>query len=364
MSWQFYDVESLQLRYRISEVFAHSLACSPDGRTLVTGSSHGAIKIFEFGGDRRHQPALIYRINTYEEGIRDIAFSRDGLRFADIKGSQYRIWEPVVLMRSDDDELSQSEFSQTIPLDPKSVDVSEGGLAAEITAMFPHPNAELVFCGKQDGSMVGIEICYATQIQPLYRHATNASVTVIAYNESRSIVISADDSSRVLIYKVVVTNSNCKTDAHIADIRAEDSIVSILPNVSGSRLLIQCSNSAELWTMEGAKGHAIPMEVSRGEGQTRSERMFVNLPSDPDFCLCVDSSCLLIHSWEGKATNTYIAEISGKPPLSTNPSPQIQNVIVKLQKTTIASKSTSATLQAWKSAGKADSPQLTPMLPI
>jgi len=117
---------STELRYRIRDVYAHSLACSPDGRTLVTGSSRGTIQIFEFAGSEGENLSLIYRINAYEDGIRGIAFSSDSLRFADIRGSQCRIWEPAVLVYNDLDEGSQSELSQAIPLGPKSVSMLEG----------------------------------------------------------------------------------------------------------------------------------------------------------------------------------------------------------------------------------------------
>ncbi|KAB8079726.1 hypothetical protein BDV29DRAFT_151642 [Aspergillus leporis] len=47
-----YDLWTTELCCRIEDVFAYTLACSPVGRTLGTGSSQGAIHIFDFAGAR------------------------------------------------------------------------------------------------------------------------------------------------------------------------------------------------------------------------------------------------------------------------------------------------------------------------
>lgn len=63
------------------------LASSPDGCTLATGSNVGAINIFEF-----ESLTLIYKIVGSDHPIKSLAFSSDGLRFLDIRGSQCNVW--------------------------------------------------------------------------------------------------------------------------------------------------------------------------------------------------------------------------------------------------------------------------------
>ncbi|OCK74785.1 hypothetical protein K432DRAFT_429827 [Lepidopterella palustris CBS 459.81] len=286
-----YDVESTELRYRSLDVYAHSLACSPDGRTLVTGSSRGTIQIFEFAGAKGETLSLMYQINAYEEGIRGIAFSSDNLRFSDIRGSQYRIWEPAVLACNDLGEGSQSDLSQAIPLEPKSVGMLEGPPEAEITTICCHPSGDLVFCGKRDGSVAYFETHTATQNGVLYRHAVNIGITCIAYTEKRSLLITADESGRVLINGVIVSQAGCEVVALVAEIRSEKSLTALLPNASGTRILIQGKRSAEVWTTEGEKvGFSIPFDND-------DDRTIINHPLHAEHFMSIDRNDVRIYSW-------------------------------------------------------------------
>ena len=66
---------------------AQTLACSPDGHTLATGSATGTIQIFQ-----SESLNLIYRVVASDYSIRALVFSSDSLRFLDIRGSQCNIW--------------------------------------------------------------------------------------------------------------------------------------------------------------------------------------------------------------------------------------------------------------------------------
>jgi len=66
---------------------AHVLACSPNGHMLATGNDTGTIQIFDF-----ESLTLIYKLIASDYSIRSLAFSGDGLRFVDIRGSQCNVW--------------------------------------------------------------------------------------------------------------------------------------------------------------------------------------------------------------------------------------------------------------------------------
>ena len=309
-----YDTESTKLRYRSPDIFAHSLACSPDGRTLVTGSSRGTIQIFEFAGARGDTLSLIYRIDAYEDGIRGLAFSYDSLRFADIRGSQYRIWEPAVLVCDDLDEGNQSELSETIPLEPKSVSMLEGPPEAEITTICCHPGGDFVFCGKQDGSVAYFDTRTATQNGILYRHAAKIGITCIAYVEERCLLITADESGRVLIYNLTVSQAGCEVVAFIAEIRSEESLVTLLRDTSGTKILIQGKRSAEVWTTEGEKvGSSIPAE----------DRTIINHPLYAEYFISVSHKDMRIYSWaDALETQSFVdGKTNALSLTATTPSP-------------------------------------------
>jgi WD40 repeat protein len=315
-----YDVESTEIRYRSLDVYAHSLACSPDGRTLVTGSSRGTIQIFEFAGTRRDTLSLIYRINGYEEGIRGIAFSSDSLHFADIRGSQYRIWEPAVLVRNDLDEGNQNELSQAIHLEPELVGMLGGPLEAKITAMCCHPSGDIVFCGKRDGSVAYFNTHTATQDGVLYRHAAKTRITCMAYSERRRLLITADESGRVLINNVSMSQTGCEVVALVAEIRSEVSAAALLPDASGTRILIKGMRSAEAWTTEGEKvGFSIPIDDD-------DDRTIINHPLDAEYFVSIGHKDMRIYSWaDALEAQPFIERnIMALSRTATPPSPGLQ----------------------------------------
>jgi WD40 repeat protein len=120
----------------------HTLAASPDGRLLAGAAGSGTIQIYEFD-----TLALIYRVQSSSFYIKQLAFSKDSLHFADIRGSQCNVWEPTVLLRDsvgdDSSESTSASFVEAVATDAK----------VKISAMVVHPNGEAVFCSKDDGSV-------------------------------------------------------------------------------------------------------------------------------------------------------------------------------------------------------------------
>lgn len=286
-----YDMHSTELRSQSPGVYAHNLTCSPNGRTIVAGSSRGTIQIFEFAGARGETLSLIYKIHAYEDGIQGIAFSSDGLCFADIRGSQYRVWQPAVLVYNNIDEGSQSELSHGIPPEPVSVSMLESPLEAEVTAMFPHPDGDFVFCGKQDGSIAYFESKTATQRGILYRHAAKIIITCITYIKEQSLLITGDESGRVLVNHIKVSRAGCETVAQLSEIRLEKSLVALLGEPLGSKILIQSKSSAEVWTTTGEKiGSLINHEDD-------SHATILNHPIYTDSFISTNHKGMRVYSW-------------------------------------------------------------------
>ncbi|GLB12828.1 hypothetical protein AtubIFM61612_000215 [Aspergillus tubingensis] len=248
-----YDIWSTEPRYQTADVFAHTLACSPDGRTLVTGSSRGTIQIFEFSGAQGTSLTLVYRINAFEEGIRGIAFSSDSLRFTDIRGSQYRIWEPAVLVGNDYDEGSQSELSQAVTLKPKSVGMLEGPPDAEITTMCTDTSGRYLLYGKEDGVVAYLNIQEATHREVLCRHVLNVRVTCIAYCDQLGVLATADESSRIIVSTVKITATGIEALSVVCDMRSDQPVLALLLDPSGTKLLVQGRHLTRIWTVLGTK---------------------------------------------------------------------------------------------------------------
>lgn len=127
-------------------VNAQTLTCSPDGRTLASGDSSGTIQIFDFETLRP-----LYRINSDEYCIRNLAFSGDGHCLMDIRRSECRVWDPTVLIRQDSDDQNSDTISVSTSHQETSIQsVKEVTL---ITSLTWHGNGEVFFCGKENGSV-------------------------------------------------------------------------------------------------------------------------------------------------------------------------------------------------------------------
>jgi hypothetical protein len=285
-----YDLVTTDLRYRVPEVYAQSLACSPDGRTLATGSSNGSIQIFDFGGADGERLAPVYRIDAYENVIRSVTFSNNSLRLVDIRGSQCRVWEPVVLARKDLNDGNQSEISQHSPTMAKSSRIQEGQEKAKITAFVCHNDGEYVFCGKQDGSIVTHRTLDGQESGFLYKHATNVAIRTIAWGGKKSILISADESGRIIIRKIVKSEDKWLPGEALADECFSESIRGMLISPSNEQVLVSGRNSDELWTMQG-------QNLGTRSAQEQESRRAICHPLNPKLLMILEFDAVHIFQW-------------------------------------------------------------------
>ncbi|GKZ88791.1 hypothetical protein AnigIFM59636_009325 [Aspergillus niger] len=242
-----YDVCTAELCYLRQSVYAHTLACSPDGRILVTGSSRGTINVFEFTGNQGTSIALIHRIDSSEDGIRGISFSADSLQFADIRGSQCRVWEPEILIGGVYDDDNASDSSQARTLETTSRD-AEQAAKAQITAICPHADGRYLFCGKEDGSVM----CFDGQImrhKQISRHAQGIGITCMNYCKRGGLLVTADESSRILVSKIEPSSDADEVITTMKEFRSGEPVLDLLFNTSGTKVLIEGRHWVKVWTL-------------------------------------------------------------------------------------------------------------------
>jgi len=76
----------------------------------------------------------------------------------------------------------------------------------------------------------------------LYQHAANIGITCIAYSEQRCLLITADESGRVMLNKVMVSQAGCEVVNTVAEMRSQESLTALLLNASGTRILTRARN--------------------------------------------------------------------------------------------------------------------------
>ncbi|KAF7863782.1 hypothetical protein EAF04_006747 [Stromatinia cepivora] len=233
-----FDPKTTELKHRIPDVHAQTLACSPDGRTLTTGSSFGTVQLYEFDGTEDANLSSIYRINAYDEGIRSLVFSGDGLRFVDIRGSHCRVWEPAVLVRKSLSDGNNSDTSAPAKAIVQTMGTIEGSVKPDITAVAIESNGEGIFFGRQDGSVAAYNTHNGLEDTYLYKHATNISVNKIAWGGTASILATADESGRMLIQNLTGSSDKWLLSHTIFEYRFSDAITGLLFNPGNNILLL------------------------------------------------------------------------------------------------------------------------------
>lgn len=283
-----YNTRTAELKHRIPKVFAQTLACSPDGRTVVTGSAFGVIQIFEVDGTSGETLSPMYHINAGEEGIWSLIFSSDNLRFIDIHGSKCRIWEPEVLVRRDLHDGDQSELSDPVPLSQVSIKMVSTNSDNEIASMICLESGERVLCGRYDGTVAAYSTLDGQISSILYNHST-CGVTVMALREKYNILASADDSSTVVLCKMRSDGDSLACDI-LTRKRFGYPVRVLLINATADRLLVGGEDFYELWTPEGEK-------VSSKSFQAERYRHVIAHPSQSNAFIVFDSSEARIFLW-------------------------------------------------------------------
>ncbi|KAI1059830.1 hypothetical protein LB506_008826 [Fusarium annulatum] len=165
-----------------------TLAPSPNGRFLAAGCANGIIHIYEFDTFK-----LLYRVKSNNSYIKQLAFSKDSMLLADIRGSQCTVWKPEALLReflSDDSSgLTSATLVETVSLEAK----------AKITSMVHH-KCTVILCGKGDGSVELYERKNAASLGILYKH--KSAVRLLVWIEKKDAPLSVDASNRIFLYRV------------------------------------------------------------------------------------------------------------------------------------------------------------------
>ncbi|KAL7791473.1 hypothetical protein V8C37DRAFT_402997 [Trichoderma ceciliae] len=315
-----FDYSTMTLTFTMPNVYAQSVACSPDGHSLVTGGSHGMIEVFDFDHDYDGNTILmpIYRIDGLYDSIRSVAFSFNGLRFLDVHGQQCRVWEPTALVRKNN-ELESTSDAATLPV--TTVGMLNGPEEPEITSLLEiSADGRCAIAGKQRGDVCLFSTADGAEVGTLYRHARGVSVVRVALGEARNLVVSADDSGRVLVGELAMPLRDIATQLQtpklpaariVLDRRFGGAVVRLLINSAADRLLITGHNVDELWELPSGELFAQTQQPSArmddasadscsldcGRATTASARTAFQHPNNPAWFVIVAGDVARVFSW-------------------------------------------------------------------
>ncbi|RJE21000.1 WD40 [Aspergillus sclerotialis] len=270
-----------------SRAHCHTLAASPDGRLLAGAAGSGTIHIYEFDTLR-----LMYQVESSNIHIKQLSFSKDGLHFLDIRGSQCNVWEPASLVR----DLVSDSCSESTPTGSLTEAISTD-TKVKITAMAVHHGGEVVFCGKNDGSVSLYDLKTTTQVRTLYRH--RSSVRILSLFRQSEIIMSIDVSNAVHAWSLKKTEEGFVTDDLHFESRLESrrAIIQAFPSVISRQFILSTAESDHLWNLDG-KEESRMYSNNSNTSQTSQPAHWVKHPQSASHVIRLDNTRARVYSWE------------------------------------------------------------------
>lgn len=263
----------------------HTLAASPDGRLLAGSAGSGIIKIFEF-----ETLKLLYQVKSSDMYIKQLAFSRDSLHLADIRGSQCNVWDPGFLLGNFGGDNSSGTTSTAVVAD---VNQAAPNTTVKISSMILHPKGGFFFCGKGDGSISLYDLKTGFMTQSLYRH--KCSVHILAYWPGCDTIMSVDLSNKILAVKLkssLTTGWVVEKELFQSQLNCGMTVTQILPGEAAGRFIVSTRRSAYLWSADGQL-----LETRTYPGSPRI-RKWTEHPQSTLHMICIDATEARIYAWD------------------------------------------------------------------
>lgn len=260
-----------------------TLAPSPNGRLLAAGGGNGIIHVYEFETLR-----LLYRVRSFNSYIKQLAFARDSMLLADIRGAQCTVWEPEALLREALGDDSSGPTSTTV------VETVSMEAKAKITAMVIHHKSEAVFCGKDDGSVVLYERKTAASLRTLYSH--KSPIRQLVWIERRDSLLSVDASNGISLHRIQKSgNKGWFSDPTVifrSRLDSERAIVDVLVGETAAKFLVSTRDSDHLFNLDSGE-----YERERTYPQMPGIRKWLPHPESPLHLVCVDNVKVCAYCW-------------------------------------------------------------------
>lgn len=267
--------------------FAHILACSADGSTLAGADPSGTIQLFNFETMR-----LLYRINSVEPGIQGLAFSGDGLRLLDIRGSRCRVWDPTALVGQNVGEESRDIVTVPTTLQETSLEPHEDVVL--ITSVACHNSGEVFFCGKEDGSVYLYEIKSGLQARKLFSHAHGVAIVSLDFEEDSHTLSSIDSSSRIMVHRLTRELQSMVVNEVLFDYRADMAVVQLVCGKGLHRILVCSAISDMLWSI--SLEECVLIETISYED--RQPYRWARHPTNPGHLILITNNRAHIYDWQ------------------------------------------------------------------
>ena len=303
---------------------------SRDGTILVGGDGNGKITLYDF-----ETLKVLYNINSYELGIRDFAFSSDGLRFFDVRGDHCNIWElPFLVRRAEmNDESSIAPSDDASNAAPLTVNAKIYDDDKAITAMAAPHGFDVIFCGREDGSIAAYSALTGDLLQELASHGKNIAVMFLHLSLSGKILVSVDRSGRIVARRLEILRGPRVTQCtSMMDRKAIDVVEQIMASADDTKILVSMSHRDEVWELETANTLG---EIPRSSNRAHWRWAQTSKPSRP--LVYFSNGTTTLYHWDlfgashpGPSMDLRLAEAGTTPVVAVTSSANASHLCILL----------------------------------
>lgn len=255
---------------------------------MASADSAGTIQIYDF-----ETLKLLYRITSIEEySIRSLAFSVDGQRLFDLRGSVCRGWDPIVLLRQDITDENSDTVSISTMAHEVQFDDSED--IPTVTTLCCPGFADIFFAGKDDGSVYTHDANSGSVLQDLFRLDGNVTIVSMHFEQSGRILFTVDSSSRVTARRIHPKHPSCGVANPTIDHRTGVAVDQVLAKRGSSRVLICSTSEDSLWS-NNDDGAQI---LSTLPWKNRRSYAWKQHPTDTSQLILITDTILHIYDWD------------------------------------------------------------------
>ena len=301
--WNFTDDEQTEHAH----IGAREMVVSKDGSFLLTSDSNGTLSVWAFPRFN-----LVYRL-FYEEFVRDLAFSPDGQRIYDCRGSLCNVWEPDVLVRHEevarDDTSSYCESS--ILSDP--VISQDDNSRSQITALVCDKDDKFFCCGRDDGTVAIHDAMKGKRVRKVYGHSPTVSIIALEWSQSGKFVVSGDDAGRVVCKRLDTKEAGKWAVFPVLDFRLHDPVRQFLFHPDESLLLVSTESMDILWNIHPKT----KKELCRKTWPHCTGRRWITHPLDPTKLLWIDPDTSKVFEWDSLQPSTSRPSSSSSQAIET-----------------------------------------------
>ena len=277
--WYIYEEE----QHTFDHVKPHEMTISHDGNLLLTSNHMGTISIYTFP-----RLSLIYQLLNENEYIESLAFSPDGQRFYDVRGSVCNAWEPDALVRADDYELE--DRGSSIATEP--VIAHDESSQIHVTAL-AYGLADGYFCvGREDGTVCIHDAISGKKVRKVSTHSSHSSIVILAWSYSGRYMISGDDSGRIVAKRVESKEGNAFSIFPVFDFRVDEPVQQLLFDESEKLLLVSTPSADRIWDLKSKK------ELCCRRWDAAQGRRWIQHPFDYELLLWIDPFGVHTYSWK------------------------------------------------------------------